>query len=131
MKMIDSRKESHSLGGDSLSLESVDAQMISLMRFILALSGLIIIYIDPSELDRFVAVTYAALVVYTARPKLGERGSPPGSPARFQRACQVLMPVAKDLKRKRRSMISARAISICGSDDSSNLVTSCWWWLRF
>jgi len=43
--MIDSRKESHSLGGDPLSLESVDAQMSSLMRFILALSALIIIYI--------------------------------------------------------------------------------------
>jgi signal transduction histidine kinase len=40
--------------------------MISLMRFILALSALIIIYIDPSEPDRFVAVTYAALIVYTA-----------------------------------------------------------------
>jgi hypothetical protein len=40
--------------------------MISLMRFILALSALIIIYIDPSEPNRFVAVTYAALIVYTA-----------------------------------------------------------------
>ena|SRR5438105_12745162 len=33
------------------------------MRLILALSALIIIYIDPSEPDRFVAVTY--LIVYT------------------------------------------------------------------
>lgn len=46
-------------------LESVDDRMICLMRLILALSALLIIYVDPSEPDRFVAVTYAALVVYT------------------------------------------------------------------
>ncbi|PYS81253.1 MAG: hypothetical protein DMF67_17515 [Acidobacteria bacterium] len=39
--------------------------MICLMRLILALSALLIIYIDPSEPDRFVAVTYGALVVYS------------------------------------------------------------------
>jgi len=46
-------------------LESVDDRMICLMRLILALSALLVIYVDPSEPDRFVAVTYAALVVYT------------------------------------------------------------------
>ena len=47
------------------ALESVDDRMICLMRLILALSALLIIYIDPSEPDRFVAVTYAALIVYS------------------------------------------------------------------
>src|SRR3989442_11593745 len=65
-RMMGNKKEVNSLGGDSSSLESVDAQMISLMRLILALSALIIIYIDPSEPDRFVAITYAALIVYTS-----------------------------------------------------------------
>jgi signal transduction histidine kinase len=39
--------------------------MIGLMRLILALSALLIIYIDPSEPDRFVALTYGALVAYS------------------------------------------------------------------
>ena len=47
------------------ALESVDDQMISLMRLILALSALLIIYIDPSEPDRFVAITYGALIAYS------------------------------------------------------------------
>src|SRR5215212_5587562 len=47
------------------SLESVDDRMISLMRLILALSALLIIYIDPSEPDRYVAITYGALVAYS------------------------------------------------------------------
>ena len=41
--MMGNKREGNSLGGDSFSLESVDAQMISLMRLILALSALIII----------------------------------------------------------------------------------------
>jgi signal transduction histidine kinase len=47
------------------ALESVDDQMICLMRLILALSALLIIYIDPSEPDRFVAITYGALLIYS------------------------------------------------------------------
>lgn len=47
------------------ALTSVDDRMISVMRLILAISALLIIYIDPSEPDRLVAVTYGALVVYT------------------------------------------------------------------
>jgi signal transduction histidine kinase len=39
--------------------------MIGLMRLILALSALLIIYIDPSEPDRFVVITYGALVIYS------------------------------------------------------------------
>lgn len=49
----------------SAGLESVDDRMISLMRLILALSALLITFIDPSEPDRLVAVTYGALVVYS------------------------------------------------------------------
>jgi signal transduction histidine kinase len=59
-------EQSSQADGDLMSLESVDNQMISLMRLILALSALTIIYIDPAEPDRFVAVTYAALVIYSA-----------------------------------------------------------------
>ena len=52
-------------GREPSAPESVDDRMISLMRLILALSALLIIYIDPSEPDRFVAVTYGALVAYS------------------------------------------------------------------
>src|SRR5215211_301963 len=47
------------------SLESVDERMIGAMRLILALSSLLVIYIDPSEPDRFVSVTYATLALYS------------------------------------------------------------------
>ena len=39
--------------------------MIDLMRLILAFSALLIIYIDPSEPDRLVTVTYGALIIYS------------------------------------------------------------------
>jgi signal transduction histidine kinase len=45
--------------------ESVDDRMISMMRLILALSALLIIYIDPSEPDHNVALTYGTLVLYS------------------------------------------------------------------
>lgn len=53
------------VGHQSAGLESVDDRMISLMRLILALSALIITYIDPSEPDRLVALTYGSLVAYS------------------------------------------------------------------
>ena len=49
---------------DRITLESVDDRMIALMRLTLAVSALVIIYIDPFEPDRFVIPTYLALVVY-------------------------------------------------------------------
>lgn len=61
---MDHSFKADSAGPQSAGLESVDDRMISLMRLILALSGLLITYIDPSEPDRLVAVTYGALVVY-------------------------------------------------------------------
>jgi len=59
------RSWDNAVGPPSAGLESVDDRMISLMRLILALSALLITYIDPSEPDRLVAVTYGALVVYS------------------------------------------------------------------
>lgn len=57
--------ESFTTAQEPFALESVDDRMIGLMRLILALSALLIIYIDPSEPDRFVATTYVALVAYS------------------------------------------------------------------
>ena len=39
--------------------------MVAAMRLLLALSALLVIYIDPSEPDRFVTVTYATLALYS------------------------------------------------------------------
>ena len=49
---------------ETLTPESVDYRMVCLMRLVLSLSALVVIYIDPSEPDRFVAATYAALALY-------------------------------------------------------------------
>src|SRR5205814_1721557 len=43
---------------------SSGGSMIAAMRLVLASAGLLIIYIDPAEPDRYVAVTYTALVLY-------------------------------------------------------------------
>ena len=47
------------------TIESLDERLVNITRFILALSALIIIYVDPSEPDRLVNVTYATLALYT------------------------------------------------------------------
>jgi len=47
------------------SIESLDERLVNVTRFILALAALIIIYADPSEPDRLVHITYAALASYT------------------------------------------------------------------
>jgi signal transduction histidine kinase len=44
---------------------TVDDRIIAVMRFILALSALLITIVDPSEPDRLVEITYAALSLYT------------------------------------------------------------------
>ena len=41
-----------------------DTRLIGAMRLLLAVSALIFIWIDPLEPDRFVKLTYAALVLY-------------------------------------------------------------------
>lgn len=45
---------------------SVDDRLICSMRLVLACSALAIIFIDPSEPDRLVSVTYSALLFYVA-----------------------------------------------------------------
>ena len=50
---------------ETQTIESVDERLVNVTRFILALSAFIIIYVDPSEPDRLVNVTYAALALYT------------------------------------------------------------------
>jgi len=49
----------------ALQVGSVEDRMIAGMRFVLALSALLIIWLDPVEPDRLAPVTYAALVLYT------------------------------------------------------------------
>jgi signal transduction histidine kinase len=67
---------------ETLMPESVDDRMVCLMRLVLSLSALVIIYNDPSEPDRFVTATYAALTLYILysavlylRPSLHERAA--------------------------------------------------------
>lgn len=43
----------------------VDLRMVAVMRFVLAFSALLIIYIDHAEPDRLVFATYLALISYT------------------------------------------------------------------
>src|SRR5678815_6146102 len=50
---------------ETRSIESVDERLVNLTRFVLALSALIIIYVDPSEPDRLVKITYTTLGLYT------------------------------------------------------------------
>ena len=47
------------------TIESVDERLVNVTRLVLALSALIIIYLDPSEPDRLVNITYATLALYT------------------------------------------------------------------
>jgi signal transduction histidine kinase len=50
---------------ESATTTTVDNRIIAVMRLVLALSALLITFIDPSAPDRLVAVTYAALSLYT------------------------------------------------------------------
>jgi len=59
------------------TIESVDERLVNFTRCVLALSALIIIYIDPSEPDRLVNITYTTLALYT-----GYDPSKPGSQGR-------------------------------------------------
>ena len=59
-------KHSFSLSTSNLSLPngSVDVRMIAAIRCILAFSGLVIVYVDPTQPAIFSALTYTSLVVY-------------------------------------------------------------------
>jgi signal transduction histidine kinase len=50
---------------DRQTIESLDERLVNVTRFVLALAALVIIYVDPSEPDRLVNITYAALALYT------------------------------------------------------------------
>jgi signal transduction histidine kinase len=68
------------------TIESLDERLVNFTRLILASAALIIIYADPSEPDRLVNITYAALALYTVysgivyvvflRPRSSLRGIP-------------------------------------------------------
>ena len=45
-------------------IQKIDNRTIAAMRFFWALAALIIIYIDPTEPNRYVEITYAALILY-------------------------------------------------------------------
>lgn len=51
--------------GETQTIESLDERLVNVTRFILALSALIIILVDPSEPDRLVNITYTTLALYT------------------------------------------------------------------
>jgi signal transduction histidine kinase len=51
---------------DTQTIESLDEHLVNFTRFVLALSALIIIFVDPSEPDRLVNITYTTLALYTA-----------------------------------------------------------------
>lgn len=50
---------------ESQTFESVDERLVNFTRLVLALSALIIIFIDPSEPNRLVNITYTTLALYT------------------------------------------------------------------
>src|ERR1041385_8348297 len=50
---------------ESQTIESLDERLVNFTRCVLALSALIIIYVDPSEPDRLVNITYTTLGLYT------------------------------------------------------------------
>ena len=47
------------------TFESLDERLVNVTRFVLALSALVVIYLDPPEPDRLVPVTYLVLASYT------------------------------------------------------------------
>jgi len=63
--MTAKQKASPILNG-SVDESWIDTRLISPMRFVLASAALLIIYIDPSQPDRLVRLTYSLLIGYTA-----------------------------------------------------------------
>ena len=62
--MINIIKFTKPLARASLSGGSVDVRMIAVMRCILAFSGLVIAYVDPTQPAIFSALTYSSLIIY-------------------------------------------------------------------
>lgn len=51
--------------GNSLTEEWIDLRLVSAMRLMLASSALMVTIVDPSEPQRYLELTYSALVLYT------------------------------------------------------------------
>jgi signal transduction histidine kinase len=49
----------------TVTTETVDNRIIAVMRLVLAASALLIIFIDPTQPNHFVTITYLTLVLYT------------------------------------------------------------------
>ena len=64
MSLININKLTKPLAVASLSGGSVDVRMIAVMRCILAFSGLVIAYVDPTQPAIFSALTYSSLIIY-------------------------------------------------------------------
>ncbi len=64
MALIKLIKLQNPLAGAPLSGGSVDVRMIAVMRCILAFSGLVIAYVDPTQPAIFSALTYSSLIIY-------------------------------------------------------------------
>jgi signal transduction histidine kinase len=64
MTARDTAGDTRESAGKFLAPESVDSRLVCLMRLVLSFTALAVIYVDPSEPDRFVAATYAALALY-------------------------------------------------------------------
>lgn len=61
---FDKKSPPENVGFNYSFLESVNNRKICLMRFLLAVSALIITFIDPTSPDRFIEITYFALLGY-------------------------------------------------------------------
>jgi signal transduction histidine kinase len=64
MAAIEQPSITHEQSQAQLRLDTVDARMVALMRCVLVLSGLGIIWVDPTEPARYVELTYVSLIVY-------------------------------------------------------------------
>jgi signal transduction histidine kinase len=64
MSLINKHTFTTSSAISSLPNGSVDVRMIAAIRCILAFSGLVIIYVDPTQPAIFSALTYSSLVIY-------------------------------------------------------------------
>ncbi len=64
IRVFDKKSLFDNIGINYSSTESVNNRIICLMRLLLAVSGLIITFIDPTSPDRFVVITYFTLSAY-------------------------------------------------------------------
>jgi signal transduction histidine kinase len=63
---MSAKQDASTIVQESFNDSWIDTRLISPMRFVLAAAALLIIYIDPSQPDRLVGLTYSLLIGYTA-----------------------------------------------------------------